>query len=220
MLANSGHIRAGLLRTASTASRLATFTSSLVPAFLLNRPSDRAAALLQLPSMAPLMQPTRRNSIINRRAMSVADGFEVRRTAQAVSGLRAVRSACRPVSCCRPRLRPFIVSLASSSIFACAAALASSSAFIFSVATRCWTAISSSIIRALSAASLAFSSALAERRLLHARPRRHWPLRELFPFSVNTSLLGGLRIFRSIAPSRRGVFARPRRPSLSQSRRH
>jgi len=48
--------------TASSASTLATLTSSFMPACLLNRSSARCDAVFQLPSTEPVLQPTRRNS--------------------------------------------------------------------------------------------------------------------------------------------------------------
>jgi hypothetical protein len=57
---------------ASSASRLATLTSSFMPACLLNSASDFCAAAFQLPSTAPVLQPTRRSSACSSRGMSVA----------------------------------------------------------------------------------------------------------------------------------------------------
>src|SRR5438034_10000754 len=54
---------------------LATLTSNLVFAFLLNRPSDFCAAPFHSLLTAPLLQPTRCNSICNRRGSSPSDGL-------------------------------------------------------------------------------------------------------------------------------------------------
>ena len=60
--------------TGSSASTLATLTSIFRPACLLNRSSERCDAAFQLPSTAPVLQPTRFNSTCKERGKSMAIG--------------------------------------------------------------------------------------------------------------------------------------------------
>src|SRR5438876_222596 len=60
-------MRPDLPLTASSASALAAFTSNFTPACLLKRSSARCEAAFQLPSTAPVLQPTRRSSACSAR---------------------------------------------------------------------------------------------------------------------------------------------------------
>ena len=82
----SGQTRAGLDLIASSASRLASFTSSPVPAFLLNSSSERRDALFHSPSTDPVRQPTRRNSVCTDFTSSVADGGDGEAAAGSADG--------------------------------------------------------------------------------------------------------------------------------------
>src|SRR5439155_17656585 len=115
-----------LLLTLSSASMLATLTSNLVFAFLLNRPSDFCAAPFHSLLTAPLLQPTRCNSICNRRGSSPSDGL-----CDFASG-GGIAASC-PIALSL-LLSPAALGL-SAAAFAASAAFVSSSAF-FSAAIR------------------------------------------------------------------------------------
>jgi hypothetical protein len=68
-----GQMRSGLVLIASRASRLASFTSSFIPACLLNSSSERRDADVHSPSTAPVRQPTRRSSTCRERVISARD---------------------------------------------------------------------------------------------------------------------------------------------------
>src|ERR1700681_3950064 len=89
----SGQTRSDLSLIASSVSRLASLTSSLVPACRLNCASERCDAVFQSPSAAAVRQPTRRSSICTDFAIS-AGGGEGFSEARLVSGF-----VSRLVSC-------------------------------------------------------------------------------------------------------------------------
>ena len=71
----SGQTRDDFSLMVSSASRLASLTSSRVPACRLNSAIERCDAVFHSPSAAPVRQPTRRSSACTDFATSAGDGF-------------------------------------------------------------------------------------------------------------------------------------------------